>query len=36
MSDTSPADKEKRLYAEWEEQGCFETERPWMAILTRL
>ncbi|MEC7551625.1 MAG: valine--tRNA ligase [Pseudomonadota bacterium] len=27
MSDTSPADKEKRLYAEWEEQGCFEAGR---------
>ena len=27
MSDTSPADIEKRLYAEWEEQGCFEAGR---------
>ncbi len=27
MSDTSSADTEKRLYAEWEEQGCFEAGR---------
>ncbi|MEC8476253.1 MAG: valine--tRNA ligase, partial [Pseudomonadota bacterium] len=27
MSDNSPADIEKRLYAEWEEQGCFEAGR---------
>ena len=27
MSDTSPADIEKQLYAEWEEQGCFEAGR---------
>ena len=27
MSDTSSADMEKRLYAEWEEQGCFEAGR---------
>ena len=27
MSDTSPTDREKRLYAEWEEQGCFEAGR---------
>ena len=27
MSDTSPADIEKRLYAEWEEHGCFEAGR---------
>ena len=27
MSDTLPADKEKRLYVEWEEQGCFEAGR---------
>ena len=27
MSDTSPADIEKRLYAEWEKQGCFEAGR---------
>ena len=27
MSDTSPADIEKRLYAEWEKQGCFKAGR---------
>ncbi len=27
MSDTSSADMEKRLYTEWEEQGCFDAGR---------
>ena len=35
MSDTSSADMEKRLYAEWEEQGCFEAGRV-DVILIRL